>query len=186
MNVKEILKIDYQIAGYKTDLVSKIRYFFYPNYTISYITCLRKYTSVDNDKGFISFLYSKYLKLKLYRLSAKTGFYIPRDVFGPGVYIPHFGSIVVNPNAKIGSYCLINANVVIGQENGKCPTIGDNCFIGSGAVICGDVKIGNNVWIGANSVVTKSFPENNILIAGVPAKIIAKRNTSWIENFSQL
>ena len=184
MKVKDILKIDYQIVGYKTDFISKIRNLFYPNYTILYITCLRKYSSVNNAKGLIPFFYSRYLKFKLCRLSTKTGFYIPKDVFGPGVYIPHFGSIVVNPNAKIGSYCLINANVVIGQENGKCPTIGDNCFIGAGAVICGDVKIGNNVWIGANSVVTKSFPENNILIAGVPAKIVAKKNTSWIEEFS--
>ena len=43
------------------------------------------------------------------------------------------------------------------------------------AVVCGDVKIGNNNIIGANSVVTKNFEESNIIIAGTPAKKIKNR-----------
>ena len=92
---------------------------------------------------------------------------------------------MINPNAKIGKYCQINNNVVIGQVRGKSPVIGDNVFIGSGAVICGDVIIANNCWIGANAVVTKSFINENCLIAGNPAKEICRKENNWVEELKK-
>ena len=62
-------------------------------------------------------------------------------------------------------------------ENGKAPTIGDNCFIGPGAKLFGDIKIGDNVAIGANAVVNKDFGDN-VTIAGVPAKVVSKKGTN--------
>ncbi len=56
--------------------------------------------------------------------------------------------------------------------NKGCPIIEENVEIGAGAKIIGSVKIGKNSKIGANAVVTKSFPENSVLV-GVPAKNIA-------------
>ena len=53
------------------------------------------------------------------------------------------------------------------------PIIGDNVSIGSGAVVVGAIKIGNNVKIGANSYVDKDIP-NNVVVAGCPAKIIKR------------
>ena len=58
-----------------------------------------------------------------------------------------------------------------GNGRGKAPIIGDNCFVGAGAVIIGDIKIGNNVTVGANAVVTKDVPDN-ATVGGVPAKIL--------------
>jgi acetyltransferase-like isoleucine patch superfamily enzyme len=52
--------------------------------------------------------------------------------------------------------------------------IGGNCWIGSGAVILPDITLGDRTIVGANSVVTKSFPEGHVVIAGCPAKIIRK------------
>lgn len=60
-----------------------------------------------------------------------------------------------------------------GVEN-KRIIIGDNCWIGSGTVILAGVTIASGCVIGANSVVTKSFPENCV-IAGNPAKVIKQR-----------
>ena len=54
--------------------------------------------------------------------------------------------------------------------------IGDNCFIGPGAKLFGKINIGDNVAIGANSVVNKNFPDN-VTIAGIPAKIVSKKGT---------
>jgi acetyltransferase-like isoleucine patch superfamily enzyme len=50
--------------------------------------------------------------------------------------------------------------------------IGDNCWIGAGAIILPGVQLGNHVIVGAGAVVTKSFTQNNIAIAGNPAKVI--------------
>lgn len=155
----------------------------YPNHIITYIRLLRKYTCYRKNGNIFQKILSRIMLIRINRLSYKLGFYIPKDVFGPGLYIPHFGSIIVNPRAKIGSNCQINNNVVIGQVGGKAPVIGDNCFIGSGAIICGDIFIGNNCWIGANAVVTKSINEDNVLIAGNPAKIISRKESNWVEEF---
>ena len=109
------------------------------------------------------------------RKSMKLGFSIPINVFGPGLSIAHYGTIVVNGKARVGANCRIQTCVVIGGKTGseQYPRIGDNCYIGSGAKIIGDVELGNNVRIGANAVVTKSFGDN-VTLVGVPAKIIQK------------
>jgi len=96
---------------------------------------------------------------------------------GKGLHIPHPIGIVINGKAKIGDYCTIMQQVTIGNklEDEKVPEIGNNVFIGAGAKIIGDIKIEDNVIIGANSVVTKNVSKNCI-VAGVPAKLIGKRN----------
>lgn len=95
---------------------------------------------------------------------------------GKGTKFGYYGmAAVVHARAKIGKNCLIGTCVTIGGKSGwfEVPEIGDNVQIASGSKILGPVKIGNNVFIGANSVVTKDIP-NNCVVAGVPAKIIAK------------
>jgi maltose O-acetyltransferase len=59
------------------------------------------------------------------------------------------------------------------KENGKPVIIGDDCWIGGGAIICPGVTIGNRCVIGAGSVVTKDIPDDS-LAAGNPAKVIRK------------
>ncbi|WP_413537678.1 serine O-acetyltransferase [Enterococcus malodoratus] len=93
---------------------------------------------------------------------------------GKGLIInPPYG-IVINQEAVIGKNVSIRHQVTIGEKNGVSPTIGDNVDISMGAKIIGGITIGNNCVIGANAVVTKSFPDNSIL-AGVPARIIKRR-----------
>ena len=53
---------------------------------------------------------------------------------------------------------------------------GDNCYLGIGCKLFGSVRIGNNVTVGANAVVTKDIPDNAV-VGGVPAKVIKKRTT---------
>lgn len=57
-------------------------------------------------------------------------------------------------------------------KNGRDIIIGSGCFIGSGAIILGNVTIGNNVIIAAGSVVTNNLPDN-CFAGGIPAKPIS-------------
>jgi acetyltransferase-like isoleucine patch superfamily enzyme len=90
-------------------------------------------------------------------------------------------AVFSNSKLQIGENTIFAPNVCIQTANHdlrnrdlyheKDIVIGRNCWIGFGAVILPGVEIGDNVTIGANSVVNKSFP-SNVVIAGVPAKII--------------
>jgi serine acetyltransferase len=118
-------------------------------------------------------------------LGLLLNFSIPPNAFGPGLSIAHYGTIVVNSNARIGANCRIHVCVNIGadaRDGTKAPHIGDNCYIGPGAKIFGAIKIGNHVAIGANAVVNKSFVENNVSLGGIPAKVISETGTGEIES----
>lgn len=107
-------------------------------------------------------------KWRYNRLSVRIGFSISPNVFGYGLVIPHYGTIVVGETNQIGNYCVIHTSTCI-SGNGKI--IGDGLYLATGAKITAKVNLGNNVTVAANSVVTKSINENNILLAGMPAEI---------------
>jgi serine O-acetyltransferase len=98
------------------------------------------------------------------------------NVFGPGLAIIHYGTIVVNPRAKVGANCRIHVCTNIGESGGVegAPQIGDNVYIGPGAKIYGNITVPNNTVIAANAAVNKSIEEPGMMIAGVPAKPIKK------------
>jgi serine O-acetyltransferase len=144
---------------------------------------LRKVEFLENcSNDFSSKIARLQARFSLEKLSVKLGFTIPRNVFGPGLSIAHRGTIVVLPEAKIGENCRINQGVTIGGGLLKVPSIGNNVFIGPGAVIWGDIEIADGIAIGANSYVAKSFKDPNITIAGCPAKQISDRGSEhlWI------
>jgi serine O-acetyltransferase len=120
-------------------------------------------------------------RLLLIRYKFKYGISIGhRTRIGSGLYIGHFGGIVVNVGAVIGKNCNLSQSVTIGVANRGArkgvPVIGDNVFIGPGAVVLGNLRIGNNVAIGANSVVTHDVPDGAV-VAGAPAQIISYGGT---------
>lgn len=147
-----------------------------PNQIWIFQKTLRKleyYTNCKNH-GFFK-LYKPFLKLKFKRISLKLGFSIPINVFGPGLAIVHYGTIVVNSATRVGENCRLHACVNIGASGGqkKAPKLGNNIYIAPGAKIYGNITIANNTAIGANAVVNKSFDKEHTMIAGVPAKIIS-------------
>lgn len=92
---------------------------------------------------------------------------------GKGFQIGHFGGTYIK--AKIGENCTIGQLVVIGHKGafrgGGVPTLGDNVWVGVGAKILGEVKIGNSVFIGANAVVVHDIADNATAV-GIPAKVV--------------
>ena len=102
----------------------------------------------------------------------------PKAKIGKGFRISHSVGIVIGPNVIIGDNFQCFQNVTIGGRDRAInkrtmPIIGDNVTVFSGAVVIGPITIGDNVSIGANSVVTKDI-DANLSVAGVPAKTIGK------------
>lgn len=141
---------------------------------------LRKVEYYINCKsGVFATIVRKYYKFRFHNLSVKLGFSIPPNVFAEGLAIPHYGTIVVHANAKIGRNCRLQEGVNIGATSGshEAAVIGDNCFFGSGAKIIGAVKIADDVAVGAGAVVTKDIAEPGTTWAGIPAKKISDKNS---------
>ncbi len=94
-----------------------------------------------------------------------------------GAYIAVFDGTTLEVGAgTIWAYniCIQTANHLPGkldQYETASVKIGRNCWLGNGVVLTAGVQLGNNVVVGANAVVTKSFPDN-VMIAGVPARVI--------------
>ncbi len=91
---------------------------------------------------------------------------------GAGIYLDHPYSTVLSATS-IGKNFKTKQLVTVGNNRGRTPVIGNNVFIGAGAVVCGGIVIGDNVQIGANAVVMKDVPPNCTVI-GNPAIIVRK------------
>lgn len=104
-----------------------------------------------------------------------------RAKIGAGLIIGHHGYIVIGGAAIIGENCFVRPGVVIGKKGGmtgEMPVIGDNVNIGTGAKIIGKITIGNNVIVGANSVVTHDVADNSV-VGGIPARFIRYCESMW-------
>ncbi|MFO0697688.1 MAG: serine O-acetyltransferase [Nitrospira sp.] len=99
----------------------------------------------------------------------------PSAKIGVGFFIDHGMGVVIGETAEVGDYVTLFQGVTLGgtgKERGKRhPTLGNHVVVGAGAKILGGITIGDNVKIGANSVVLKNVPPNSTVI-GVPARVI--------------
>ena len=99
----------------------------------------------------------------------------PSAKIGTGFFIDHGMGVVIGETAEIGDYVTLFQGVTLGgtgKERGKRhPTLGNHVVVGAGAKILGGITIGDNVKIGANSVVLKNVPPDSTVI-GVPARVI--------------
>lgn len=107
----------------------------------------------------------------------------PGAKIGQGLFIDHGMGVVIGETCEIGDNVVLYQGVTLGgtgKEKGKRhPTIGNNVVIGSGAKVLGSFKIGDDSYVGANSVVLKEVPPNSTVV-GIPAKIV-RRNGVKLE-----
>ncbi|NJK99082.1 MAG: serine O-acetyltransferase [Spirulinaceae cyanobacterium SM2_1_0] len=99
----------------------------------------------------------------------------PGAQLGKGLFIDHGMGVVIGETAIIGDFCLIYQGVTLGgtgKESGKRhPTLGENTVVGAGAKVLGNLQIGNNVRIGAGSVVLRDVP-SDCTVVGIPGRIV--------------
>lgn len=99
----------------------------------------------------------------------------PGATLGRGVFIDHATGVVIGETAVVGNDVTIYQGVTLGGTNldrvKRHPTVGDRVTIGSGAKVLGDIVIGADSQIGANSVVVKPVPPGSVVV-GVPGQIV--------------
>ncbi|WP_296623712.1 serine acetyltransferase [Marivirga sp.] len=136
--------------------------------------------SIINPLGLVGRILLKITKVKY-------GFQIPhRTKIGYGFYIGHFGNIVINQKVILGNNCNIAQGVTIGEVNRGIkkgtPVIGNQVWIGANSVIVGNIKIGDNVLIAPLAFVNFDIPDDAV-VSGNPAKIINyKGSKNYINN----
>jgi serine O-acetyltransferase len=106
-----------------------------------------------------------------------TGVSLPPELdAGEGLYIGHFGPIIVSPEARLGSHCNLSQGVTIGVggrgEKRGAPVLGKRVYVGAGAILFGKIEVGDDAAIGAGAVVTRSVPARAV-VAGNPARVLS-------------
>lgn len=151
--------------------------------SLYFVLRLRKVEFLKNTIGRSPFSKLRYAmaRVRLGLLSERLGFSIPLNVFGPGLSIAHTGTIVVNGNARVGSFCRIHPGVTIGATRGLAPRLGDDVFIAPGAGIYGDITVGHRAHIGPNVVVTADVADDTILLP-VRAEARESRRGAWMRH----
>lgn len=155
-------------------LKSRIKSLIVPDYTMQWLSSMRHASFYKSAFFLGKLLYIKWLR-KYRRLSLKMGFSIETDVFGYGLVIPHYGTIVVGGTNRVGNYAVLHSSSCIADGSS---VIGDGLYLSTGAIISSHVELGNNITIGANCTVNKSISQNNVLLVGSPAEI-KKESEAW-------
>ncbi len=118
-----------------------------------------------------------YHRLLVHHYRFKYGFDIsPMTIIGPGLYIGHFGGVVISPYAVLGSNVNIAQGVTIGSTSTGprlgAPTLGDRVWVGTNAVIVGKINIGNDALIGPGAYVYFDVPDRAVVL-GNPGIVVA-------------
>lgn len=154
----------------------RLKHIVAPDYIMRYLKSMRHLQYLSSNRQRSPLWYCRYLyhRIRYRELGYKLGFSIDYNSLGYGVGIPHYGTIVVGRTSTIGNYAVLHTSICV---TGTGSEIGDAPYISTGAKVISTVKIGDNVAIGANSVVNKDMP-GDCMVAGVPAKVI-KPSQPW-------
>ena len=138
----------------------------------------------------------RYAAVVMHRIACVVGLRVPRagdiikqlnqvvtgaDVswkakIGPGLVLRHPSGVVIGPESVLGRDCVLQQGVTIGGRGGRSPSgepdIGDRVAVGAGGRLLGQIAVGDDVVVGANSVVLVDLPHRSVAV-GVPARIVS-------------
>jgi serine acetyltransferase len=161
------------------NFLSFLESMLFPSFSL--VFWCRAYSSLYSSKN-------KFLRKIGYLLYLRTSRKYSCDIhpcanIGVPFKIGHAFNIVIGADVKIGSGCYIFNGVTLGNKNvgfdNFMPVIGNRVIIGTGAKVLGSINIGDDSIVGANSLVTKNVPANEVW-AGMPARFI--KNSVGFDN----
>lgn len=117
------------------------------------------------------------LRQRLQAHGVRLGYSIPINRIGPGLRLPHYGTIAVNGGALVGANCQILPDVVIGGNDRGAPVIGRSVYLGPGVKVIGEVAVGDGAVLTAGAVVVRDVPAGQTW-GGVPAKQLVSRSSA--------
>lgn len=110
-------------------------------------------------------------------IEISTGISISPDCrIGPGLYIGHFGQIILHTDVVMGERCNLSQGVTLGlaKREGEwgVPRVGNRVYIAPGAKVIGPIRLADGTVVGANAVLMKDTAENDV-VAGIPARVVS-------------
>lgn len=146
---------------------------------IRYLCAMRMYAFYANTakrRQFFQVLRRAIWGRRFRKLGMRLGFSFGYNSLGYGVVLPHFGTIVVNGEVRVGNYAVLHTSTCIAGKK----VIGDYLYLSTGSQITGDIELGDGVTIAAHSLVNKSIGDN-VLLAGTPAVVKRTNYPLWVE-----
>lgn len=146
-----------------------------PGFRFTYY--LRKVTFYGQRKKTPWFFAYVYNRILLHHYRFKYGFDIsPTAYIGPGLYLGHFGGVVISPQAVLGANINIAQGVTIGATSRGprtgAPTLEDRVWVGANAIIVGKITIGHDALIGPGAYVNFDVPSMAVVL-GNPGKVVS-------------
>ncbi|MCR5576399.1 MAG: hypothetical protein K6F56_05265 [Oscillospiraceae bacterium] len=116
-------------------------------------------------------LLAAFYHARLMKFQNRYCLHVPVNSCGKGLWIAHVAPVLLNGNATVGEYCFLAPMISLaGDAKDEAPTLGDHVQVGIGSLLVGGITIADGITVGAGAVVTKSFLEPGITLAGVPAR----------------
>jgi serine O-acetyltransferase len=185
MKLWQIIRADlYRYCGETSGRAFLAAYLKFPGFRFTfYMRKVAFYSASKRSFGLLAYIYNR-LWLNHYRF--RYGFEIsPTTEIGPGLYIGHFGGVVISPFATLGSNVNIAQGVTIGAASRGArrgaPVLGNRVWVGAHAIIVGRVTIGDDALIGPGAYVNFDVPEKSIVL-GNPGKIVSTSGSAGYVN----
>ena len=150
---------------------------------VYYLRKVAFYSTKKKSFGIFGYVYNRLL---YHHYRFKYGFDIsPATSIGPGLYIGHFGGVVISPHAVLGANVNIAQGVTIGATSrGKrlgAPTLEDRVWVGAHAIIVGKVTIGREALIAPGAYVNFDVPAMAVVL-GNPGKVVSSAGSQGYVN----
>ncbi len=155
-----------------------------PGFRFTYY--LRKTAHYSKKKRGIHVFAYIYSRIMLHHYRMRYGFDMsPATSIGPGLYIGHFGGVVISPYAVLGANINIAQGVTIGSTSTGprigAPTLEDRVWVGANAVIVGKITIGREALIGPGAYVYFDVPSRGVVL-GNPGIIVSNSGSDGYVN----